>query len=363
MLRTKTDVPAARSVDKSRPSRGRTRWAVAGLVLCVPALSVVALAVGSVGIPTRQVVEILVHRITGLGDPDGWTLVQDSIVWDLRLPRVLLALLIGAALSVVGVVTQALVRNPLADPYLLGTSSGAALGAVASMVLGVGVFGGLSAGFAGFVGALAALLVIYAFVTLTGEFSPTRLLLAGVVVGAGLSGITNYLIFQAEDPGTTNSALFWLLGSLAGASWDQLGVPALGLVTGFAYLMSRARQLNAILLGDETSASVGVDPQRLRVTLFVVAALLTGLAVALSGAIGFVGLIVPHIARLLVGNDHRRLLPMSALLGGLFLLTVDIACRTVMAPQELPVGVATSVIGAPLFLYMMSRRQVRLGGA
>ncbi|MFD5552525.1 FecCD family ABC transporter permease [Streptomyces sp. NPDC127068] len=360
MSRTETEPP---TVPAARPARRRTGWAMTVLVLCVPLLSLLALVVGSVAIPAPQVLEILVHRVTGVGDPHGWTLVQDGIVWDLRLPRVLLALLIGAALSVVGVVAQALVRNPLADPYLLGTSSGAALGAVASIVLGVALFGGASTGVAGFVGALAALLAIYAFVRLTGEFSPTRLLLAGVVVGAGLSGITNYLIFQAQDPGKTNSALFWLLGSLAGATWDQLTFPAVALVIGFVYLMSGARQLNAMLLGDETSASVGVDPQRLRVTLFVVAALLTGLTVSLCGSIGFVGLIVPHIARLLVGNDHHRLLPMSALLGALFLLAVDIVCRTVMAPQELPVGVITSVIGAPLFLFLMGRRGVRLEGS
>jgi iron complex transport system permease protein len=334
---------------------------LAGLGLTAVVLGAVAVGVGSVFITPATVTQILVHRVTGLGDPTHWTLLQEDIVWNLRLPRVLLAMVVGAALSVVGVVAQAVTGNPLADPYVLGISSGAALGAVAWLVLGSATLGGVTVGVAAFGGATAALLAVVGFVRLTGAFSPSRVVLAGIVIATGLAGVTNFLIFRAGDPATTNSALFWLFGSLAGARWDQLVLPSGVLVAGVLIVILLSRQLNALLFGDSTAAALGVDPHRVRMLLYVVAAALTGVAVALSGVIAFVGLVVPHAARLLVGSDHRRLTPVAALLGAVFMVAVDLVGRTVMPPEELPVGVVTAVVGAPVFLVLMSRRTVRFG--
>lgn len=282
-------------------------------------------------------------------------------MWNLRFPRVLLAVLVGASLSVVGVVAQAVMRNPLADPYVLGISSGAAFGAVARLVLGAAVFGGVATSVAAFAGAMVALLTVIGFVQFTGSFSSSRLVLSGIVIGTGFAGLTNFLIFRASDHGTTNSALFWLLGSLSGARWSQLLLPTIVLVVGIAIVLLLSRQLNALLFGDATAAALGVDPQRIRLLLYVVAAALTGVSVALSGVIAFVGLIVPHAARLLVGNDHRRLTPVAAVLGATFMVAVDLVGRTAMPPEELPVGVVTAIIGAPAFLLLMSRGTVRFG--
>jgi iron complex transport system permease protein len=344
-----------------RRAKPRTGLVLGGLVVAGLVLCVVAIGTGTAFIKPTTVAEILTYRVTGLGDPAHWSLTQDDIVWNLRLPRVLLAILVGAALSVVGVVAQAVMRNPLADPYVLGISSGAAFGAVAWLVLGASAFGGVPVGVAAFAGAMAALLAVAAFVRFTGSFSSSRLVLAGIVIGAGFTGLTNFMIFQARDVGTTNSSLFWILGSLSGARWDQLLLPTIVLVAGVVIVMLFAPQLNALLFGDATASALGVDPQRVRLLLYVVAAALTGVAVAVSGVIAFAGLIVPHAARILVGSDHRRLTPVAAVLGAAFMVAVDLLGRTVMPPEELPVGVVTAVLGAPAFLALMARRSVRFG--
>ncbi|RZQ61872.1 iron ABC transporter permease [Amycolatopsis suaedae] len=325
-------------------------------VLLVLAMTA-GIAYGSVTVPPDVVWQVLFHRITALGDPSGWTLTQDAIVWDLRLPRVLLSALVGAGLAVVGVATQALVRNPLADPFLLGISSGASVGAVASIVLGVSFWGVTSHALAGVVGAMLTFGLVYLLARTWGGLAPTRLLLVGVVVGYALLGVTNYLVLQADDPGKTNSALFWLFGSLAGARWADLGVPAVALAVGIVALLARARGMNALLVGDETAAGLGVPANRLRGELFTSTSLVTGVMVALSGAIYFVGLVVPHAVRLLVGSDHRRVLPAAVLAGAGFLVLVDLLARFLLRPQEIPVGVLTSVIGAPVFLALMARRR------
>ncbi|MGH3622513.1 MAG: FecCD family ABC transporter permease [Sciscionella sp.] len=350
-----------------RPSRGkvthrkgrrRTVIVFAALAALLLVAVTAGIAYGSVTVSPTVVWQVLWHRITGLGDPSGWTLAQDGIVWDLRLPRVVLAALVGAGLAVVGVSAQVLVRNPLADPFLLGISSGAAVGAVTSIVVGVSFWGVTSHALAGFLGALVAFAVVYLLARRGGGLAPTRLLLVGVVVGQALLGVTNYLVLQADDPGKTNSALFWLLGSLAGARWSDLGVPAGALVLGIVVLLARGQGLNALLVGDETAASLGVSPTRLRGELFATTSLVTGVMVALSGSIYFVGLVVPHAVRLLLGSDHRTVLPAAALLGAGFLVLVDLIARSVLRPQELPVGIVTAMIGAPVFLLLMRRRRL-----
>lgn len=337
--------------------RAPTTVVFAGLAVALVVAATAAIGYGSVSVPPLTVWKILLHRLTGLGDPT-WTISQDAIVWDLRLPRMLLAALVGAGLSLVGVSTQALVRNPVADPYLLGISSGATVGAVGSLVLGISFWGATSHALAGFLGALAAFALVYALAVRGGALAPSRLLLVGVVVGHALLGVTNYLVLQADDPGKTNSALFWILGSLAGARWADIGVPAAALLIGFAALLFRARALNALLVGDETATSLGIPPTRLRRELFATTSLVTGVMVALSGSIYFVGLVVPHAVRLLLGSDHRRILPAALLAGAAFLVLIDLLARSLLSPQELPVGILTAVIGAPVFLVLLSRRRV-----
>ncbi|MET8864856.1 iron ABC transporter permease [Nonomuraea sp. NPDC004580] len=339
------------------PARRRITWAayavLTGLLIAGLAASIL---LGTVDVPAGTVARIIIWHLTGHGDPATWTVSQDTVVWNLRLPRALLAALVGAGLAVSGTATQALVRNPLADPYVLGLTYGAAAGAVAVIITGFAPLGGVSTGVAAFLGALAAFAVVYVLARAGGTLAPLRLILSGMAVTYALSGVTSFLVLQADDPGTTQSVLFWLFGSLAEASWAALGLPAAVLAATMIALLAQARPLNTLLLGDETAAGLGISAARLRRHLFLLIALLTGVMVALAGGIGFIGLIIPHAARLLVGSDHRRLLPVATLAGAAFLVLVDIAARTALHPQELPVGVVTSVIGAPLFLWLVQVR-------
>ncbi|GCD95009.1 sugar ABC transporter substrate-binding protein [Embleya hyalina] len=333
----------------------RTAWVVAVLAVLLVVALTSAVSFGSVDIPIGEVWSVVGRRLRG-EPPEAGT--RDLIVWQLRLPRALLAAVVGAGLGLVGTAVQALVRNPLADPYLLGISSGASLGAIAVIVLGAGTGGvlgwGLSA--SAFAGALAAFALVWALARRGGGFSPLRLVLAGIGVGQFLSGFTSFLVLQAGDEQQTRGVLFWLMGSLSGAQWDQLALPTTAVVLGLLVLQARARALNALLMGDETAAGLGVDVARLRRELFAVTSVLTGVLVSVSGAIGFVGLMVPHVCRLLIGGDHRRLLPVSALFGAVLLVAVDTLARTAVSTQELPIGVVTAVIGAPVLLLLLDRR-------
>ncbi|MEU5051623.1 iron ABC transporter permease [Streptomyces sp. NPDC021096] len=334
-------------------------WACAALGAGLLAALVASVCLGSTSVPPADVWSAVVRGIGGQGPVPG---TQDLIVWQLRVPRALLAAVVGAGLGLVGTAVQALVRNPLADPYLLGISSGASLGAVSAIVLGASTGGALGLGLssAAFAGALASFALVWTFARRGGGFRPLRLVLAGVGIGQFLSGFTHYLVLQAGDEQQTHGALFWLMGSLGGAQWATLALPTAAVVLATAALLARARGLNAMLMGDETAASLGVDVTRLRRELFVVTSLLTGVLVSVSGAIGFVGLMVPHACRMLVGGDHRRLLPVAGLFGALLLVVVDLLARTVLPDQELPVGVVTALIGAPTLLYLLDRRMERL---
>jgi len=333
---------------------------VLATVLAVALLVALTAAVsfGSTSISPTDVWSVVGRRLAGEAPRPG---TNDLIVWQLRVPRALLAALVGAGLGVVGTAVQALVRNPLADPYLLGISNGASLGAVAAIVLGAGAGGVLGIGLSGaaFAGALGSFVLVWLVARRGGRFSPLRLVLAGVAIGQFLSGFTSYLVLQAGDEQLTRSVLFWLMGSLSGATWQLLVVPAVVVPAGLLVLMARARALNALLMGDETAAGLGVDVSRLRRELFLITSVLTGVLVAVSGAIAFVGLMVPHVCRLVVGGDHRKLLPLSALVGAVLLVVVDLVCRTAIDTQELPVGVVTSLLGAPALLYLLDRRLER----
>jgi iron complex transport system permease protein len=336
------------------------------LLLAALALTVVvAVGTGPVPIPMARVWRIVASRWLPALDDGSWTAAQLQIVWQVRLPRVLLAAVVGAGLSVVGTTLQALVRNPLADPYVLGITSGAAVGAVTVILLGWSAFGVYSLSASAFLGALAAFGLVFAMAQRHGRISPVRLVLAGVAVSYLLSAVTSFLIFWADTDGIkARSVLFWLLGGLGGARWSFLGLPAVAVAAGTAVLAVQARRLNALVMGDETATSLGVPVERFRRQLFVLASLLTAVMVAVSGGVGFVGLMMPHVCRLLVGPDHRRVLPVAALGGAIFLVWADVAARTVAAPEELPLGIVTAIAGAPFFLWLIRRRLPHpLGGA
>lgn len=314
---------------------------------------VVSVCVGTVTLPLDQTVAVLTGHL--FGDPARLPPLDEQIIWRLRAPRVVLAGLVGAALALAGAVLQALVRNPLAEPYLLGISSGSSLGAIGVQAL---VYGGASAavGVTGgaFLGALAATLAVFLLAQRSGQLADTRLVLAGVAVGyLAMAGTS--LVQLSVDPNSLRGILFWLMGSVAGAQWPDLAGPAVIAPACAALLLARARALNALALGDDNAAALGVDLRSLRATLLVVSSLLTATCVAAAGAIGFVGLLVPHAARMLLGADHRRLLPVSALLGALLLVLVDLATRTVDRPNEYPITVFTAALGSPFFLWLLRR--------
>ena len=338
-------------------------WLTALLAALLVSLTL-AITLGPVRIAPQQAWLITAHEIGSfLGmdlQPGDWSTAQFQIVWRVRMPRVLLAALVGAGLALVGVAMQAMVRNPLADPYLLGVSSGASVGAVSVLAFGALAFAGdLALPLGAFGGALTACVAVYFLAYANGRLLATRLILGGVAIAYCLGGVTSLIVLTADQRELANSILTWTLGSLAGTRWDELGLPAALLVVGAALLLTQARALNALLSGEESAATLGVDTTRTRRWLFVLVSLVTGVLVALTGPIGFVGLIVPHITRMLVGAEHRRVLPVAALVGAIFLVWVDVFSRITFAPAEVPVGVITSLLGGPFFVWMLCRKNAR----
>lgn len=341
-------------------SRLQARFALLTALL-VPLVIIsitLAVVIGPVPIDPVKVWQIAAAQVTGsTGD---WSTSQVSIVWLIRFPRVLLAGVVGGSLAVIGVVMQAVTRNALADPFLLGISSGAALGAVLVLLMGVfsslGIYA-LSVG--AFAGAMLAFTLVLALGAQGGRLLPTRMILAGVAISAIFSAITSFITLS-ESNDAARRVLFWMLGGFSGAKWEDLTLPALALLLGTGFLLLQSRALNALSAGDETAVTLGVDVHHLRRQLLIGTSLLTGVIIAVSGAIGFVGLMTPHIVRLLVGSDHRRVLPISLLVGAVYLIWVDVIARTTFAPQEIPVGIITSFCGAPFFLWLMRRSKAAL---
>lgn len=333
----------------------RYRLLLLGLAVLLALSCAWSLAFGAAQVPLAHVWAILGQHLFGIAPEVPVNSGQDSIVWQLRAPRVLLGALVGAGLALVGTVLQAVTRNPLADPHLLGVSSGAAFGAVI-VVLYLGEFAGLlSLPLAAFVGALASMLLVLAIASRGGRLESDRLLLAGVAVSFVMMAASNLLLYLG-NPHAASSVLFWMLGGLGLARWELLWLPALCLALALAVLLGLGRALNALMAGEQSAVSLGLEPRRVRLLVFVVASLLTGVLVSLSGAIGFVGLMLPHVARFLVGAEHRRVLPVAALLGALFLVWVDVAARTWLAPQDLPIGIVTAAIGGVFFVALLRRR-------
>ncbi|WP_394436038.1 FecCD family ABC transporter permease [Streptomyces sp. SGAir0957] len=324
-------------------------WAAALAALCGSVA--VAITVGPAHIRVADVWSTVGARL-GWGASD-LSPIRDGIVWNLRLPRTLLAAVCGAGLAVCGTVLQALLRNPLADPFVLGVSSGASTGAVLVVVLGLGG-GALSVSGGAFLGALCSFALVLVLSHLLGG-TTDRVVLCGVAAMQLFSALTSFVILTAADAETTRGVLFWLLGSLSGVGWTELWLCLAVLVAALAVCLGYGRTLDAFAFGHEAAAALGVHVARTRLVLLCVTALLTAVLVSAAGAIGFVGLVLPHAARALVGPGHTRLLPVTAVAGAVFLVWVDTLARTVLAPQEVPVGVVTSLIGVPAFVLVLFR--------
>jgi len=328
-----------------------------GLVLLVLSM-VLAVSIGAVSVPAGTVFGIVANKLV----PDlyevTWSRGREAIVWDIRFPRVLLAALVGAGLAAVGAALQAVTRNPLADPHLLGISSGGAFGAILAL-LHTGLFLGLlTVPLMAFTGALAATILVLGVTRFATATSADRLVLAGVAVSFIVMALANMLIFLG-DPRATHTVVFWILGGLGLAQWQHLVFPLVILSVCGAYLWARANDLNAMTIGDETASTLGIPVARFRLTVFVVSALITGVMVAFSGMIGFVGLMIPHIVRFMAGGDYRRVLPASMLVGAIFLIWADVLARTIMSPEDMPIGIVTGLIGGVFFVWLLRSRSAQ----
>lgn len=328
-----------------------TPWLLAGLLLLLLLVMLGSVCVGAVSVSPGRTLRTLLA-------PERAESMDRTIIWQLRLPRVLLAVVVGMGLATAGAAYQGLMRNPLADPFVVGASSGAALGATLAIVLGWrGIFLGISpVAASAFLGALLAAGLVYALAAARGA-EPTALLLAGAALSNLIGGIVSLMMFLSERDLAT--ILGWLLGSLSGRDWANLMAAAPQVLVGALALWLLARPLDALTFGEETAQSLGLRLDRLRLAVIAAASLTTAAAVSASGIIGFVGLIAPHTARLLVGGRHAVLIPCSALLGALLLLLADNTARIIAAPVELPVGVMTAILGGPFFLYLLAARTPR----
>lgn len=344
--------------------RGRFLAVTASIVALLLACALAGLMIGSVSIPAGDALAIVVHWLSGgaLMTPD-WRAAHEIIIVQTRIPRVILAAVVGASLGVSGMVIQAIVRNPLAGPSILGVSSGAATGAVVVMRFGLVVLGAFTLHIAAFLGGLAALTLVFWIARTGGQMTPTRLVLAGIAMSAVLSALTSLLVLTSPDPQLAARVLFWTLGGFGAAQWKLLPIPVIALAIGLAMMLAQARRLNLLMAGDESAVALGLDVERFRRTMFVLTAALTGITVAVSGVIGFVGLIMPHIVRLMVGADHRRALPAVALAGATFTIAADLVARSIISPLELPVGIVTALVGGPFFIWLLRRDARALGVA
>ena len=339
------------------------RWmaVIGGLLLASVAILVLCLQFGATSVDVKTVVTAIMHMLRA--DQEGAATLGTSeiIMVQIRFPRVLMGFFVGAGLAAVGVTLQALLRNPLADPYVLGVSSGSALGVSLAILFGIGSTFMLLPilPLFGFAGGLLALLLIYRLAQSKSRLPIHSLLLAGVILNAILTAFIMF-ITSIMEPNRSAGLMAWLMGSLTAPNYPALGIVVLYVLCVLVMLLRKAQSLNMLTLGEETARSLGVETEGMKKWLFVLTALLTGALVSVSGMIGFVGMVVPHAVRLVIGSDHRLLLPASALVGGMFLAVADTIARTIMAPAEIPVGIVTALTGGPFFLYLLLWRKDRM---
>ncbi|AVK86334.1 ABC transporter permease [Lysinibacillus sp. B2A1] len=323
-----------------------------------------AVMVGSVSITPLYVWQVILSKIPIVQNliEQDWSRSQEIIIWQIRVPRVLLAAIVGAGLAIAGAAIQALVRNSIAEPYILGISSGATVGATAVIILGAFSFLGIFAlSVSAFLGSLLAILLVFFLARVGGRISVFRLLLAGMAVSFILSAVSNFMLMMAKQDNGIKAVMYWMLGSLAGAKWSNIIIPAAIFIFVFALLWLHYRNLNLLLLGEGAAVTLGVNIQQFRLQLILLVSLLTGVLVAVSGSIGFVGLIIPHIVRIIVGSNYKYVIPISALLGGIFLVWADAFARILIAPEEMPIGIITAFCGGPFFIWLLRRNNYSFG--
>ncbi len=323
------------------------------MLLIISVSFIMAMSVGTAGATWMDTFHIIANKMFGLYDGQIKE-VMVKIIWDLRFPRALLAIAVGGGLAIAGAAMQAITQNVLAEPYILGVSSGAS-----AMVTGVYFFaaslvyvGYVIPAFA-FAGAMLSMMMVYK-IGMNGR-NNSRLVLAGMTVTVILNAVSQFFISMMDNNSAIRSVTMWMMGSLAGARWNNVLIPCLGSLIGFVYLLTNARAYNAMSLGDETAISLGVDARNVKKRTIIAVSFLTGMIVSAAGLVGFVGFIIPHIIRSLVGSDHRKTLPMCFVGGGIFLLWMDILARTIMAPQELAIGIFTAFCGGPFFAWLLYR--------
>ena len=331
-----------------------------GLVFSV----LLAVTFGSSPIPFSDVYRVILNQLFGIGDDAvyGTGPLHDIVIY-IRLPRLILAVAVGMGLAVCGVVMQAIVKNPLADPYILGVSSGASLGATVAIMLGVGSFLGSNfVGIMGCAGAFGISLLVMLVANIGSPSNSVKLLLAGMALSSVCSAFSSFVVFFAHDREGMMSITYWLMGSLAGANWGNIAVILPLVIVCVLFFITQYRVLNLMLLGDEVSITLGTDLHKYRNFYLLVTSLMIGFIVYASGMIGFVGLIIPHVVRILVGTDHKKLIPVSCLMGAILLVWADVLCRVMIDGTELPIGILISMIGAPCFIYLMAKKSYGFGG-
>ena len=335
---------------------------VMGIIVIVS--FVLALMLGSVEMKLSTIWQVLVNSVSGKEVyPVFWDKGTVQILTGIRLPRIFTAFIVGAGLSLCGVLMQALTKNSLADPYVLGISQGASAGAVAVIMYGfLSFLGGYGTMVGAFLGAVISIALATRIATIRNKVTATQLVLAGIAVSALFGAITNFMIYHTKTGSDkVKTATYWMMGSLSGASWDKLKYVTIAFVICLVFILILASRLDVLLLGDDVAVTVGVNTDRLKLIIIILATLLTGVIVSVSGTIGFVGLTIPHITRSIVGTKHKRLIPATILVGGAFLVFADIIARVIVAPEELPIGVVSAFVGAPFFLYLI-RKSHKSGG-
>lgn len=336
-------------------------WGGAGFTLLLVSV-VVSLSMGTARLPLTEVWGILWQQLPLVGDwvtPD-WPISSEQIILKVRLPRVLLAILVGSCLSLAGAGFQGVLRNPLADPYTLGVASGSAVGASVVILFGLQVvLGQWSIPIAAFATGLLSLIIVLRLARINGKFQLETLILSGVVIQAFLGSLVSFMVSLSDQ--VINEIVFWLMGSLTMRGWSFTFMLVPYLIVGLVVLLSYGRTLNLFSLGERQAEHLGVNVARTRLIVLIVSTLITAAAVSVAGTIGFVGLVVPHLVRLMVGADYRILLPITAIFGGIYVLWADTLARMLLSPTEIPLGVITAFLGAPFFAYLLRKNKKRLG--
>ena len=345
--------------DKSKISVRRYRVVIIMLLIILVLSFLFTLCLGAMKLSPSSTYQIILEKLFGIS-PSGANIPSASemnIIWKIRFPRVLLSIFVGAGLALCGGVMQATVQNPMAEPYILGISSGASLGATFSIFIGFGI----GTAFGAFIGSIAATIAVLSLASYGNRMTSVKLVLSGMVINALFSAISNFIISLAGDSEGTMSIKFWTMGSLTRAKWDNILLPITAVVLCSIFFITQYRIMNTMLAGDEAAITLGINLSLYRRIYMVVVSLLTGILVSTCGIVGFVGLIIPHIVRSLVGADHRRLIPTSLLAGAIFLMWADAIARILIPNAELPIGIITALVGAPFFVYILVRRGYGFG--